>query len=108
MKSNVSISAAEYVSLSFLNKYVDKHCSPLAGNSVYMDRMFLQKFMPELNDFLHYHIIDVSTIKELCMRWNPALYKLSPKKKYNHRALPDIKESVNELKFYKSNFFKDN
>lgn len=80
--------------------------SPLVGNSVYMDRLFLRKFMPTLNEYLHYRIIDVSTVKELCSRWNPEVSKEQPKKQYSHRALSDIKESVEELKFYKENFFK--
>ncbi|XP_018577471.1 probable oligoribonuclease [Anoplophora glabripennis] len=79
----------------------------LAGNSVYVDRMFLQKFMPELNDFLHYRIINVSTVKELCMRWDPDLCNALPKKENHHRALEDIRESVYELKFYKTHFFKN-
>lgn len=80
----------------------------MAGNSVYMDRLFLLKFMPKLHKFLHYRILDVSTIKELCRHWNPEVYKNAPKKEYTHRALNDIKESVEELKFYKENFFKTN
>lgn len=78
----------------------------MAGNSVYMDRLFLLQYMPRLHQFLHYRIIDVSSIKEVCRRWNPDLYKTVPKKEYSHRALSDIKESVQELKFYKENFFK--
>ncbi|XP_018577470.1 oligoribonuclease, mitochondrial-like [Anoplophora glabripennis] len=106
LKSNVTVEDAENALLDFVKKYVTERHSPLAGNSVYMDRMFLKKFMPRLNEYLHYRIIDVSTIKEVCRRWNPALYKQLPKKEYSHRALQDIKESVEELRFYKTNFFK--
>lgn len=80
-------------------------CSPLAGNTVYMDRLFLRKYMPLVNSYLHYRIIDVSSIKELCRIWNPEMYKKLPSKHCEHRALTDIKESVEELKFYKNNFF---
>ncbi|KAJ8955782.1 hypothetical protein NQ314_006849 [Rhamnusium bicolor] len=106
LKSNTTVQDAEVALLDFLKKHISESYSPIAGNSVYVDRMFLKKHMPRLDNFLHYRIIDVSTIKELCRRWNPELYKLVPKKEYNHRALQDIKESVDELKFYKSNFFK--
>lgn len=106
MKSNITIEEAETMLLNFVKKYVTESYSPLAGNSIYMDRMFLKKFMPTLNNFLHYRIIDVSTIKEVCRRWNPVIYKQLPKKEYSHRALQDIKESVEELRFYKNNFFK--
>lgn len=82
--------------------------SPLAGNSVYMDRVFLLKHMPRIHEYLHYRIIDVSSIKELCRRWNNQVYKTAPEKLFCHRALADIHESVAELKFYKDNFFKLN
>lgn len=97
---------AEKVLLDFVKQYVTERLSPVAGNSVYMDRLFLRKFMPTLDGFLHYRIIDVSTVKELCKRWNPNLSKEQPEKQYTHRALLDIKESVEELKFYKEKFFK--
>lgn len=92
--------------LEFVKPYITERLCPIAGNSVYMDRLFLGKFMPSLNDYLHYRIIDVSTVKELCKRWNPDLFKEQPEKQYTHRALLDIKESVEELKFYKEKFFK--
>lgn len=97
---------AEDTLLEFVKKYITESHSPIAGNSVYMDRLFLRKFMPTLDEYLHYRIIDVSTVKELCNRWNPDLVKEQPKKQYTHRALLDIKESVEELKFYKEKFFK--
>lgn len=97
---------AENLLLEFVKKYITEKLCPIAGNSVYMDRLFLRKFMPTLDGYLHYRIIDVSTVKELCNRWNPDVFKKQPEKQYSHRALSDIKESVEELKFYKENFFK--
>lgn len=82
-----------------------KRESPLAGNSVYMDRVFLLKYMPRLNEHLHYRIVDVSTCKELCKRWNPKLFSKAPVKKLVHRGLDDIRESVEELKYYKQFMF---
>lgn len=76
---------------------------PIAGNSVHEDKKFLQKDMPALYSFLHYRIVDVSTIKELCKRWLPSL--TAPPKMECHRALDDIKESILELKFYKEQIF---
>ena len=79
---------------------------PLAGNSVHVDRMFLNKYMKNFLDYLHYRIIDVSTIKELSKRWynNSEIFR----KRNTHRALDDIKESIEELKFYRRNFFIKN
>ncbi|KAG5891956.1 hypothetical protein JTB14_002228 [Gonioctena quinquepunctata] len=106
LKSSTTLEEAENEILNFISKYVTEKLSPLAGNSVYMDRMFLLKNMPKIHNYLHYRIIDVSTVKEMCRRWNPNLYSIVPKKEYTHRALLDIKESVDELRFYKNNFFK--
>ncbi|KAJ8975253.1 hypothetical protein NQ317_012469 [Molorchus minor] len=80
LKSTVTIQEAEEILLSFVHNHVSEKCSPLAGNSVYMDRLFLKKHMPRFDQFLHYRIIDVSTVKELCRRWNQNVYKLTPKK----------------------------
>jgi oligoribonuclease len=106
LNSNVSVSEAEEKVMKFLCKFVTEKSSPLAGNSVYMDRMFIRKYMPKVHEYLHYRIIDVSTIKELCRRWNPEVYKTIPKKGFTHRALQDIQESIEELKFYQNSFFK--
>ncbi|XP_066256729.1 oligoribonuclease [Euwallacea similis] len=105
LNSKISLEEAEIKILNFLKEHVSPKSSPLAGNSVYMDRFFLIKHMPQLNDYLHYRIVDVSTIKELCKRWNKAAYERIPKKEFTHRALNDIKESVNELKYYQEQFF---
>lgn len=92
--------------VDFLSKNVEAGASPLAGNTIYMDRMFLRKYFPKVDGYLHYRIIDVSTVKELCGRWNRKVYDRAPRKLLKHRALEDIKESINELKHYRENFFK--
>lgn len=102
----MSLEEAEDQLYEFISKYIAKNSSPIAGNSVYMDRLFLRKHMPRVNNYLHYRIIDVSSIKELCRMWRPEVYKNAPTKRMQHRALTDILESVEELKFYKDNFFK--
>ncbi|HUW87378.1 MAG TPA: oligoribonuclease [Candidatus Paceibacterota bacterium] len=79
--------------------------SPLAGNSVSVDRSFIARDMPCLNEFLHYRTVDVSSIKELARRWHPRIYFNSPSKSGNHRALGDIKDSINELKYYRETIF---
>ncbi|TGZ46349.1 probable oligoribonuclease isoform X2 [Temnothorax longispinosus] len=104
--STVSLEEAEKTVLDLLKKHIPQGSCPLAGNSVYIDRLFLHKYMPLVNNYLHYRIIDVSTIKEIARRWNPNVYNSAPKKKLNHRALDDIKESINELRYYKNHFFK--
>ena len=94
--------------LAYLKKYVpDPGRAPLAGNSVGTDRAFLVRDMPEVVDHLHYRIIDVSSIKELARRWYPRAYFNSPKKNGGHRALADIAESIDELRYYKAALFPD-
>lgn len=78
----------------------------MSGNSIYMDRMFLQKFMPAVNKILHYRLVDVSTVKTLCRHWYPDEKSVQPPKKLTHRALDDIYDSIQELKFYRTNIFK--
>ena len=90
--------------------YVKEHCAdgsrpPLAGNTVATDRSFLARDMPELEQFLHYRIIDVSSIKELSRRWFPRAYYNAPAKGGNHRALADIRESIEELRYYRDTVF---
>lgn len=104
-KSEVTEAKAEDMMLTYLAQYVEEKKAPLAGNTIYMDRMFLRKYFPKVDDYLHYRIIDVSTVKELCGRWNRKVYSSAPQKKLKHRALDDVKESINELKHYKNNFF---
>ncbi|MEA3357412.1 MAG: oligoribonuclease, partial [Patescibacteria group bacterium] len=101
--SNISEHEAEDQTLNFIKQYVESKSSPLCGNSIYMDRTFISKYFPEFEDYLHYRLIDVSTIKELYKRWFPQ--RPGFKKKKEHRALDDIKESIAELKFYRENIF---
>ncbi|KAI8504222.1 Oligoribonuclease, mitochondrial [Branchiostoma belcheri] len=105
-KSELSLQAAEYEMLSFVRQYTPPGVCPLAGNSVHVDKKFLEKYMPQFMNHLHYRIIDVSTIKELCRRWYPEDYNTSPQKSATHRALEDIRESIKELQFYRSHVFK--
>jgi oligoribonuclease len=93
-----------------LLEYIREHVptpkkAPLAGNSVYVDRGFLNRDMPALDDHLHYRLVDVSSIKELVRRWFPRVYFNSPAKSGGHRALADIRESIEELKFYREAVF---
>jgi oligoribonuclease len=90
--------------------YVGSHCDegsrpPLAGNSVGTDRAFLARDMPRLDAFLHYRIVDVSSVKELSRRWYPRTYYNAPAKRGNHRALADIRESIEELRYYRAAVF---
>ncbi|KKS93020.1 MAG: Oligoribonuclease [Candidatus Collierbacteria bacterium GW2011_GWC2_43_12] len=102
--SMVGLSQAEEETISFLKKYCTPHTALLAGSSVYMDREFLRVYMPRLYDFVHYRIIDTNTLKELMHRWYPHIPdypKMEP-----HRAKGDILESIDELKYYQSQIFK--
>ena len=93
----------EKETLEFISGYCKKGEPLLCGNSVWQDRRFLIKHMPDLEDFFHYRIIDVSSIKELAKRWYPSLPPYE--KKNAHLALSDIKESINELKYYREKVF---
>ncbi|MGQ8366243.1 oligoribonuclease [Glaciecola sp. 1036] len=103
--SDVSVLEAQQQSIEFLQEYVEAGVSPLCGNSIGQDRRFLVKYMPELEAFFHYRNIDVSTIKELTNRWQPEIAK-GFKKKGVHLALDDIKESIEELRYYREAVFK--
>ena len=104
-RSEVSETEAEAVTLAFVERHCARQSAPLCGNSVWQDRRFLVRYMPVLNAYLHYRIVDVSTVKELARRWHPQLLDTF-KKKNTHRALDDIRESIAELKFYRERFFK--
>lgn len=104
LASDVSAAEAERRTLSFLRRYCIKGKSPLCGNSVYQDRRFLARYMPKLEGFLHYRNVDVSTIKELVRRWYPKAPP-APEKKHAHLALDDIRESIEELRFYRDRLF---
>jgi len=104
-----SLAEAESQILAYLQKYApDAGKSPLAGNSVSVDRTFIAKFLPAVNDYLHYRTIDVSSIKELARRWYPKVYYAAPKKTGNHRALGDIRDSIDELDYYRKTIFIPN
>ena len=83
----------------------DRRKAPLCGNSIATDRGFLARDMPDLDDHLHYRMVDVSSIKELCRRWYPKVYYAAPEKHGSHRALADIQDSVAELRYYRSTIF---
>lgn len=102
--STISVREAEQLTLEYLKRYTNKGQSPLCGSSVSHDRRFIDRYMPELSAYLHYRTVDVSTVKELVKRWYDDV--TPPSKKNTHRALDDIRESIEELRFYKANAFK--
>lgn len=100
--STLSLAAAGVQVLEYLAGHVpDPGTAPLCGNSIGVDRRFLDRRLPEVDRYLHYRSIDVSSLKELCRRWYPAVYKKRPNKKETHRALDDIRESIEELRYYR-------
>lgn len=103
--SPTNLRAAEEKTLAFLKQYCVDKASPLCGNSIGQDRRFLYKYMPKLNDFFHYRNVDVSTIKELVRRWYTA-DKQAPEKSKTHYVLDDIRESIEELRYYRKTVFK--
>ena len=105
IESKVSTAEAESQTLDFLIKYVDQGASPMCGNSICQDRRFLYNYMPKLEKFFHYRHIDVSTLKELAVRWKPSIIS-STYKKSRHLALSDVYDSIDELKHYKEHFIK--
>ena len=102
--SNYDCETAEQKTLSFLSKHCNKGESPLCGNTIWQDRRFLIKHMPQLEAFFHYRNIDISSIKELVQRWYPEIPPFEKNKP--HLALDDIRESIEELKFYRRTIFK--
>lgn len=103
-KSNITVGMAEAKTLSFLKEYVPEGVSPMCGNSICQDRRFLYREMPKLERYFHYRHIDVSTIKELATRWSPEVAK-GFSKVSKHLALEDIKDSIDELSYYRGSFF---
>ena len=100
--NGISMAEAESAVMAYLKQWVSvERTAPLAGNSIGTDRMFLNRQMPAFDAYLHYRNIDVSSIKELTRRWYPRVYFQMPKKTGNHRALADIKESIQELRYYR-------
>jgi oligoribonuclease len=103
-ESKTTLVDAEEQTLAFVKKWLPEKTAPLAGNTIWMDRVFLMRHMPHLHDYFHYRNIDVSTVKELARKWKPELLK-EIKKEHRHRALSDIRDSINELMLYKKSLF---
>ncbi|KAG6418031.1 hypothetical protein SASPL_120229 [Salvia splendens] len=107
LQSTISEQEAENQVIEFVKRHTGTAYTPLlAGNSVYMDLIFLRKYMPDLAALFSHNLVDVSSIKALCLRWYPRDRRKAPQKENKHRAMDDIKESIAELKFYKENIFK--
>ncbi|WP_190818117.1 oligoribonuclease [Saccharopolyspora pogona] len=105
-RSTVTLEEAEQRVLDYIRQYVpDGRSAPLAGNSIATDRGFIARDMPRLDAHLHYRMVDVSSIKELCRRWYPRIYYAQPEKGLAHRALADIRESIRELAYYRRTAF---
>ncbi len=104
LASSTSLAQAEAQVLAFVQQYCPRRTSPLCGNSIWQDRRFLARYMPQLEGYLHYRNIDVSTVKELVRRWYPNGPQ-PPEKRHAHLALDDIRESIAELQFYRAHYF---
>lgn len=104
-ESTITQKEAQEQTLAFIKEYCKPKVGILCGNSVWQDRIFLQRYMPAITDYLHYRIIDVSSLKEVVTRWCTTKSRPAGPKKEAHRALEDIKESIAELTYYKNNFF---
>jgi oligoribonuclease len=106
LAAGVTLAEAQDQVLSYVRKYISEpRRVPLAGNSIATDRVFIARDMPELDAFLHYRMVDVSSIKELARRWYPRAYFASPPKRGGHRALADVTESIRELRYYRETVF---
>ena len=103
--SKITVAEAEKQTLEFIRRWADKNTATLCGNSIWVDRRFLHKEMPTLEGYLDYRMIDVSSFKEVVERWYPETLR-SPTKKQSHLAMNDIKESVEELRWYRENIFR--
>jgi oligoribonuclease len=104
----IALAQAEAEVLDYIKSHIaEPKKSPLAGSSVYVDRLFLQAHMPTLESYLHYRIVDVSSVKELTRRWYPRMYFAAPTKNGNHRALADIFDSIRELSYYRQTVFAE-
>ena len=104
-QSSFTTSDAEQQTIEFLKKHVPQGKSPMCGNSICQDRRFMARLMPELEDYFHYRNLDVSTLKELASRWAPEVYR-GHSKSSSHLAMDDVRDSINELKYYRENFLK--
>jgi oligoribonuclease len=106
-ESTLALADAGAQTLAFLKEHIPEAATvPLCGNSIATDRRFLAAQLPEIENWLHYRSIDVSTVKELCRRWYPTEYSAVPQKKGGHRALDDIRESIEELRYYRQAIFR--
>lgn len=105
LNSSISLQEAESQTLAFLKEHLSAKASPMCGNTICQDRRFLHRLMPTLEAYFHYRHIDVSTVKELAKMWSADLYKAF-NKEAKHLALDDIKESIEELRYYREHFFK--
>jgi len=105
MESKITVAEAESQTLEFLTKHINSGVSPMCGNSICQDRRFLSNYMPNLEKFFHYRHVDVSTLKELALRWKPDIISSSFKNS-RHLALSDIYDSIDELKYYREHFIK--
>jgi len=104
--STLTLEEAGAATLEFIKAHAPRPSHvPLAGNSIGVDRRFLSRYLPDIENHLNYRCVDVSTVKELCRRWSPKVYGNAPHKDSNHRALDDIRESVAELVYYRDAFF---
>jgi oligoribonuclease len=104
--ATTTIEEAEEQALEYVRRFVpERRKAPLCGNSIATDRSFIARYLPRLDDHLHYRMVDVSSIKELSRRWYPRVYFNSPPKLGGHRALADIVDSINELRYYRSTLF---
>src|SRR3954469_24545143 len=104
--ATLTVEEAEQQVLDYVKRWVpERRKAPLCGNSIATDRSFISRYMPQLDDHLHYRMIDVSSIKELARRWYPRVYFNSPAKTGGHRALADIIDSINELRYYRATLF---
>jgi oligoribonuclease len=100
--SNVPLDDAGAAALEYVKRHVPgPRMAPLCGNSIGVDRRFLDRYLPELDGYVHYRSVDVTSLKELCRRWYPAAYKKRPGKAETHRALDDVRESIAELRYYR-------
>jgi oligoribonuclease len=103
--SRITLAEAEQQTIDFLSRYVTANCSPMCGNSICQDRRFLARLMPDLEEYFHYRNLDVSTLKELAVRWKPEILA-GFQKKGAHLALDDILESIEELQYYRKTFIQ--
>lgn len=104
-ESTYDVKQAEIATIEFLQTYVQEGKSPMCGNSIWQDRRFLTRYMPQLEKFFHYRMIDVSTLKELAIRWAPSIYN-GFQKEPQHLAMSDVRDSLAELRYYREHFLR--